>query len=208
MLDVKIVDQILILSDDLNQLKFEFPLIWLRDNCQCIECFHPPTYTRTIDWNNFDFDVQAKSFQLQGESLEVNWSDGHKSVYEFSWLERRNFSKENVESYIDNVYQPKKLVWGKSEFEEIFQTFDYEKVLTDDSTLLKWLEALAVRGIALLKNTPPNEDEIYKLANRVAFIRKTHFGEHFVVKAKKETSTFAYTPATLQLHTDIPYYRK
>lgn len=91
---------------------------------------------------------------------------------------------------------------------EIFESFDYNGVLNDDSTLLKWLEALSIRGIALLKNTPPNEDEIYKLANRISFVRKTHFGDHFIVKVKKDTSTFAYTPATLQLHTDIPYYRK
>lgn len=111
-----------------------------------------------------------------------------------------------MSNYVEEVYQPAKVVWGKNEFENSFKSFDYQSVLTDDSTLLNWLEALSIRGIALLKGTPPNEDEIYKLANRVAFVRKTHFGNHFVVKVKKETSTFAYTPATLQLHTDIPYY--
>lgn len=145
-------------------------------------------------------------FQFHDENLHIVWSDNHRSVYQASWLVERSFSHYNTGNYIDNFYQPTKLVWGKSDFSAIFKSFDYTKVLSDDETLLQWLEALSVRGIALLKNTPPSEDEIYKLTERVAFIRKTHFGEHFVVKKKQETSTFAYTEATLQLHTDIPYY--
>lgn len=220
---VEVIDQLVVVSDESNETELEFPLIWLRDNCQCEECFDPQTYTRLIDWDNFDFNMQLKAaevrcifsttrrvvqprFQFIGGKLSVVWSDDHRSSFESSWLLKRNFSHQNTRNYIDQVYQPLKLVWGKNDFNAIFKSFDYNKVLSDDETLLQWLEALSVRGIALLKNTPPNEDEIYKLTERVAFIRKTHFGEHFVVKKKQETSTFAYTEATLQLHTDIPYY--
>lgn len=140
--------------------------------------------------------------------LKIVWSDGHKSSFDLLWLAERNFSTENISNFLENSYQPEKLVWGREEFEVICQSFDYNKVLTEDSELLQWLEALAIRGVALLKNTPPNKDEIYKLADRVAFLKKTQFGDYFVVQAKKDKSTFAYTPSTLQLHTDIPYYRK
>lgn len=140
--------------------------------------------------------------------LKIVWSDGHKSSFDLLWLAERNFSTENISNFLENSYQPKKLVWGREEFEVIFQSFDYNKVLSEDSELLQWLEALAIRGVALLKNTPPNKGEIYKLADRVAFLKKTQFGDYFVVQAKKDKSTFAYTPSTLQLHTDIPYYRK
>lgn len=99
-------------------------------------------------------------------------------------------------------------MWSRNNFVNIFKSFDYTKVLNENETLLEWLNALAVYGIAVLKNTPPNEDEIYNLGNRVAFIRKTHYGNHFVVKAKPVISTVAYTPTTLQLHTDIPYFGK
>lgn len=146
--------------------------------------------------------------QIIDESLKICWKDDHLSMFELSWLYQINFSPSNIAAYVDNFYQPKKLLWSKNNFTDVFKSFDYHLVLSDDVALLKWLQTLAVRGIAVLKNTPANEDEIYKLANRVSFVRKTHFGNHFVVKAKTETSTFAYTPATLQLHTDIPYYRK
>lgn len=51
--------QLIVLRDG-----FEFPIIWLRDNCQCPKCFDPQTYTRTIDWDNFDFGVQPKRVQV------------------------------------------------------------------------------------------------------------------------------------------------
>lgn len=54
--------QLIILND--HQGSFEFPIVWLRDNCQCTKCFDSQTYTRTIDWDSFDFDVQPKCVQV------------------------------------------------------------------------------------------------------------------------------------------------
>lgn len=43
--------------------------------------------------------------------------------------------------------------------------------------LLRWLDTLARFGVALIKNAALTEDQARKLANRVGFIRKTHYGE-------------------------------
>lgn len=154
------------------------------------------------------YKILFQSLQLVGDALKITWNDGHKSSFDLVWLAERNFSKDNISNYLENCYQPKKLIWGREEFEVIFQSFDYNKVLSDDSELLRWLEALAIRGIALLKNTPRNAREIFKLADRVAFIRRTHFGDYLDLKAKKETSTWSYTPSALQLHSDFTYCSK
>lgn len=61
-------------------------------------------------------------------------------------------------------------------------------------------------GLALIENTPSTRDEVRKIAERVGFIRKTHFGDEFTVATKEKTTTLAYTPSKLQLHVDIPYY--
>lgn len=42
------------ISSSEKQLKY--PLIWLRDNCQCSECFHASSKSRTINWTSFDFN--------------------------------------------------------------------------------------------------------------------------------------------------------
>ena len=45
-----------------------------------------------------------------------------------------------------------------------------------DEVLLNWLESIATYGIALIENTPASEDQLRRIANRTAFIKKTHYG--------------------------------
>lgn len=45
-----------------EEVVYKFPSIWLRDNCQCSECFHHDSKSRVIaNWENLKFDVQPKS---------------------------------------------------------------------------------------------------------------------------------------------------
>lgn len=46
-----------------EQLKF--PAIWLRDNCQCSECFHKDSNSRTIIWNDFNVNVNPIDIQVK-----------------------------------------------------------------------------------------------------------------------------------------------
>lgn len=118
----------------------------------------------------------------------------------------RNFSLENREDYLKSFYRPEKKLWSKDDFSKVLKSFEFKDVIDNDNVLMEWLETLAVSGIAMLKNTPSTENEVRRLGERVRFVKKTHFGDDFVIKAKPTTSTFAYTTAALQLHTDIPYY--
>lgn len=68
------------------------------------------------------------------------------------------------------------------------------------------MDTLARRGVALLKNAPLTEDQTRKIADRIGFIRKTHYGEEFFVRAIPNTVNVAYTSNPLQCHTDLPYY--
>lgn len=82
-------------------------------------------------------------------------------------------------------------------------------------------------GVVLIENAPTDEKEGRRLADKVAFIRKTHYGyrEHqphslyfannidnivfradYHIKAKPGTQNVAYLSSLLQLHTDLPYY--
>lgn len=72
--------------------------------------------------------------------------------------------------------------------------------------LKDWLECLTDYGVAIIKDAPKTEIECRKIANRVGFIKKTHYGEEFIVAAKEGTSNVAYLSTPLQLHTDLPYY--
>ncbi|CAO1377029.1 unnamed protein product [Diamesa hyperborea] len=208
--EVKVIEDSLVFSDPKvpSCKSYEFPLIWLRDNCLCEMCYDPATYTRTIDWDNFDCDVSSKRTYFNGKSnkLEITWQDDHESSFPYEWLMERNFSLENREEYLKNFYQPERKLWSKEGFVKILKTFEFKDVIDNDEVLLKWLEALSVNGVAILKNTPSTEQEVKRLGERVRFVKKTHYGDDFVVQAKSDSSTFAYTTAALPFHTDVPYY--
>lgn len=99
-----------------------------------------------------------------------------------------------------------KKLWSKKEFKKILKTFNFKDVLENDKVLHDWIESLAENGVAIISDAPHTENETRKIANRVGFIKKTHYGEEFIVKAKEGTSNVAYLPSTLQLHSDLPYY--
>lgn len=52
------------LNESEKQLKY--PSMWLRDNCQCSECFHASSKSRTIDWTTFDLNsAKPKSIAVR-----------------------------------------------------------------------------------------------------------------------------------------------
>lgn len=44
-------------KDGAEKMDFKYPSIWLRDNCQCNQCFHAGSNSRTVDWTRFDVTV-------------------------------------------------------------------------------------------------------------------------------------------------------
>lgn len=189
--------------------RYEFPLVWLRDNCQCPKCFHSGSYSRIHDWELFNPDsvaIQSCSVSEDGAQVDITWHDGHQSRYNSTWLEDRNFTEQNVQQYLEQWYRPKPRLWKKREFGEILKSFEFEDVIGKDEALQAWIEALIRYGVVMIRNAPLTEHECRKLANRVGFIRKTHYGEEFIVKSKEDTTNVAYLSTPLQMHTDLPYY--
>uniref|UniRef100_A0A182Y3J0 Uncharacterized protein n=1 Tax=Anopheles stephensi TaxID=30069 RepID=A0A182Y3J0_ANOST len=194
--------------------RYEFPVVWLRDNCQCERCFHGGSSSRVLDWERFDVD-RVKVMQVRvvdsGRSLELVWGneeseEGHRSVYGLEWLLKRSFKEEDTERYLKEWYRPEPIVWGVDGFGEVLREFSFDEVLRDDGALRQWIEALIAYGVVMIKGAPLTENECRRLADRVGFIRKTHYGEEFIVKAKEGTSNVAYLSTPLQMHTDLPYY--
>lgn len=51
---------------DLGSLKqYDYPYPWLRDNCQCSECFHKGSQSRTLNWDEFDVHVKPVNFEVR-----------------------------------------------------------------------------------------------------------------------------------------------
>lgn len=53
-------DKYVVLNCDESK-SLKYPIVWLRDNCQCNECFHRGSMSRIIDWSKFDVNVKIDS---------------------------------------------------------------------------------------------------------------------------------------------------
>ncbi|CAD7077504.1 unnamed protein product [Hermetia illucens] len=187
-----------------DEKSMKFPQIWLRDNCCCPECFHEGTQSRIY---KFKVGVRAERVQaLDDKSVQIEWNDRHTSVYNLKWLGERDFSPENRQKYIDEFYRLKHVFWGKEDFKKECKEFEFDEVMGTNEGLRKWMEALAIYGVALINNSPKEKTTARRLADRVGFIRKTHYGEEFSVMSKPDAKNYAYLSAPLPLHTDLPYY--
>ena len=52
-----------------------FPYVWLRDNCQCPECFHPVSQGRLLLLNDLDVEVTAAEVTLSQGGEKVRLDD-------------------------------------------------------------------------------------------------------------------------------------
>ncbi|KAH8235522.1 hypothetical protein KR032_001800 [Drosophila birchii] len=207
-ISARIVDEANIeVRPEKNSQPLTFPGVWLRDNCLCPDCFHGSSRSRKLDWDNFDTKVRPVGLRTENQQLVVvQWSDSHESRFSLQWLQERSFEEKRQQSYLESFYRPPTKHWAGADFPAIAQHFGYGEVMQQDSMLLDWLQALAVHGVALLRGAPLDEGVVRRLAERVGFIRRTTYGEEFVVQAKPGAQNFAYLSLPLPLHTDLPYY--
>lgn len=184
----------------------QYPSVWLRDNCQCPKCFNMTLQSRTILWAQFDINIKPTHVVADSNQLKLVWSDGHESEYDLNWLLERSFAENERKEWLKQHYPMARIPWDTIEFNKILKKYDFHDILSSDMLLLDWLENIATYGVALIHNTPPQEDQLRKVVNRVAFIKRTTYGEEFMVKNQPGTNNMAYTPESLQLHTDMPYF--
>ncbi|KDR15510.1 gamma-butyrobetaine dioxygenase-like [Zootermopsis nevadensis] len=184
----------------------QYPSLWLRDNCQCPKCFNTVMQSRTLDWKYFDVNIKPTHIMAEDNQLKLVWSDDHESDYDFNWLLERSFAENVRKDWLKQHYPMMRISWDTANFNKILNKYNFHDVLNSETTLLDLLESVATYGIAVIDNAPPQEDQLRKIANKVGFIKRTHYGEEYMVKHQPDTNNLAYTPGNLQMHTDMPYY--
>jgi trimethyllysine dioxygenase len=84
-------------------------------------------------------------------------------------------------------------------------TLDYQHVMESSSGLKDWLNCLLAFGISFIKNVPVNKIASKQLAERICFIRHTHYGGFWEFTADLAHHDTAYTNMALPPHTDTTY---
>ncbi|KPP61627.1 gamma-butyrobetaine dioxygenase-like, partial [Scleropages formosus] len=179
-----------------------YPLVWLRDNCQCPQCMLQSAKARSLHLSQLDIHTGVDRVLVkEPNKLSVVWPDQHASEYDADWLKKRCFSPAARQAMREELFLNERVYWGS---ELRIPSAIFQEVLEDDKAALDCFTALRRVGIVYLKGAPREQGEVAKLSKRIGFLRLTFYGHTFQVQDKLDANNVAYTAGDLSLHTDYP----
>ena len=67
----------------------------------------------------------------------------------------------------------------------------YDAVMASDAALLDWLRLVRDFGLVMMRNVPTDPGEVLRVADRIAYARRTNFGMLFDVVVMSEPNNNA-----------------
>ncbi|KAF9123572.1 hypothetical protein BGW39_008871 [Mortierella sp. 14UC] len=181
-----------------------FHSFWLRDHCHCAECYHSVTKQRLVNTFKIPRDVKPKSVSLTSTGMDVTWDhDNHKSHYPFSWLNKHSYDPKITDPYLPEGAP--KITWDNSIASNLPEV-TYKDVMESDKGLAEWLNNIHVYGFSFVSGVPVTTEATEKLAERISFIRETHYGGFWDFTSDLGHGDTAYTDLALGAHTDTTYF--
>ncbi|XP_019375035.1 PREDICTED: gamma-butyrobetaine dioxygenase [Gavialis gangeticus] len=179
-----------------------YPSVWLRDNCQCPDCFLHSAKARKLPFEDLDVDIGVKGITLTDrKKVYIIWPNEHTSEFEAEWLKKRCFSEQARAKMREELFLPEHEYWG-SDLQ--FPEMSFEDVLSSDESAYTWLSTLKKVGIVMLTRAATRPGELVKLGKRIGFLRLTFYGPTWQVQDKMDANNVAYTTGKLNFHTDYP----
>ncbi|KAF9958109.1 hypothetical protein BGZ65_001661 [Modicella reniformis] len=166
----------------------------------------PDGITSRLLVNTFQIprDIKPNFVTLTPTGLEVIWdNDNHKSHYSYSWLQNHSYDPK-----IMDPYKPEglpKLTWDNSIASNLPEV-SYRDVMESDKGLAAWLNNIHVFGFSFVSGVPVSTKATEELAERITFIRETHYGGFWDFTSDLGHGDTAYTDIPLGAHTDTTYF--
>ncbi|KAF7245630.1 Gamma-butyrobetaine dioxygenase [Varanus komodoensis] len=87
-----------------------YPSVWLRDNCQCPDCFLGSAKARKLLLENLDVNIGTKNVtSIDRKKVYIIWPDDHTSEFEAEWLKKRCFSEQARAKIQEELFLPEVL---------------------------------------------------------------------------------------------------
>ena len=183
-------------------IKSNFNFLWLRDNCPTAH--DKDTRHRMFNILKVSKKIKPKKYNVNTDGkLEIEWNEGkHKSCYEPSWLRKNCYTLKNKKKYT-SPYQ----LWDGSLGKNLNSiNIEHDEIINSDEGLIKWLELLHHKGIAIVKNSPIGKKSALPILNRISHTRETFFKTPFEVINIPKPNNSAYTAHDLRNHMDLPWF--
>jgi len=182
--------------------KSNFNFLWLRDNC-------PTAHDKNSRHRMFNIlkvsqNICPKRYNINSDGkLEIEWNEGkHTSYYDQNWLRENCYTLKNKKKYV-SPYQ----LWDNSLTNNLKSiNIEHDEIINSDEGLIKWLELLHHKGIAIVKNTPKEKKSALPVLNRISHTRETFFKTPFEVINISKPNNSAYTAHDLRNHIDLPWF--
>ncbi|XP_044114921.1 gamma-butyrobetaine dioxygenase [Neovison vison] len=178
-----------------------YPAVWLRDNCQCPDCYLDSAKARKLLIEALDVNIGIQGLTFDRKKVCITWPNEHYSEFEADWLKKRCFSQQAREKLQRELFLPECQYWGA---ELQLPTLDFEDVLKNDEHACQWLSTLKKIGIVRLTGASDKRGQVLKLGKRIGFLYLTFYGHTWQVQDKIDANNVAYTTGKLSFHTDYP----
>ena len=184
-----------------------YPAIWLRDNCPCTDCAVPGSGQKLFGITDLPHPDELRIEHVDhnpddGSVTVVFAPDGHKSRYERAWLEKHR--PGNTPPYDDRA-EDAKILWQAADLANTLPEASWDAFAHDPAERARCLEALLVKGFALLHGVPVQDRAVLDVAEAFGFVRVTNYGELFEVRVEENPANLAFSSLPITPHTDNPY---
>ncbi|EDV90505.1 trimethyllysine dioxygenase, mitochondrial [Drosophila grimshawi] len=179
---------------------------WLRDHCRCVECLNTETKQRRYDLLDIPADVHAvKTSWATDEQLVVEWSDGHHSNYDWSFINASQL--DHLGSKV-RAKSTKLTAWNR---EIVLQhekqlRFPFSGLISQDEEVKRLIASLVHYGIVFIDGVTPTPTATELALRRCFPLMKTFFGELWTFSDQLDHADTAYTKLYLGSHTDNTYF--
>ena len=157
-----------------------YPFIYLRDNCQCPECFFKDSNQRLVDVvRDVDLNVRPTNVKMSedGCQLSITWPDSHETMLDAEFLFKKRLPSEAElrDRVCTDVTTRKVTLWG-SEFKDHMPRMKFDDILNDETVEFELLNSLYRYGLALVTDMPIQDGLVEKLGDHIGYLRTTAYG--------------------------------
>ncbi|MDW5376050.1 TauD/TfdA family dioxygenase [Halomonas sp. HP20-15] len=182
------------------ELERRFAALWLRERAPDSETLDTQTGQRLIEAAQLPLDLAIESAVVDGETLHLAFSDGHRTAFALpALLAEDRPPRDASRGTVSDEHE----LWdaGLSALPQA----DFAAALGDDRALLALLEDLQRYGFVRVAGVPTEEDGMQALIDRIGPLRRTNWGGIADVKSVANAYDLTMTQRGLEPHTDNPY---
>ncbi|XP_015226811.1 PREDICTED: trimethyllysine dioxygenase, mitochondrial isoform X2 [Cyprinodon variegatus] len=191
----RLLEDCLEISDGGKRMHFNY--VWLRDHCRSASCFNSATHQRSLDTASIELTVRPQSSALE------HGPGGHVSKYSLSWLAENSYEERKTAS------EQHRILWNADIYQNAnVSTVKWDKFMSCDNELKKFLQNYLLYGIAFVDDVPTTVEATEKVTQRVSLIRETTYGRMWSFTSDFSRGDTAYSQLALDRHTDTSYFQE